>query len=425
MLDIKYIRENIEKVEWVIRARSGYAVDIDKLICLDEERRRLLIEADALKHKKNTASEEIALLKKQGKDTHLIIEEMRFVSNKIQQIDCVIKEKEEQINKILWIIPNILHNSVPVGPASENRIIRQWGKFRKFNFQPKNHMQIAEELDILDMQRAAKITGHAFPLFKGDGSKLVRALIGFMLDTHTKEHNFKEVWPPLLVNRASMTATGQLPKLEEDMYRLKDDDLFLIPTAEVPLTNIYSNEAIPEENLPLYITAYTPCFRREAGTYGRETKGLTRVHQFDKVELVKIVKPENSYDELETLLGCAEKILQMLNIPYRVMLLSAQGTSFAASKCYDIEGWAHVANTYLEVSSCSNFEDFQARRANIRYKNRTTGKSGLVHTLNGSGVALARTIICILENYQQKNGSVQVPNALIKYMDGQDVIRKK
>jgi seryl-tRNA synthetase len=425
MLDIRYIRENIEKVKWAIQVRGSYKLDIEALISLDEERRRFLTQVDELKHKRNLASQQVAKLKMEGKDTKQIVEDMRLVSEKIRQIDCIVREKEDEINKILLIIPNIPHTSIPIGSASENRIMRHWGKIHKFSFPARNHLQISEDIDILDMQRASKITGHAFPLFKGSGSRLIRALIGFMLDVHTKEHGFKEVWPPLLVNRNSMTGTGQLPKLEEDMYRLKDDDLFLIPTAEVPLTNIYSNETIPEEKMPVYLTAYTPCFRREAGTYGKETKGLTRVHQFDKVEMVKFVKPEGSYDELETLLGCAEKILQMLQIPYRVVLLSTQDISFAASKCYDIEAWAPGANTYLEVSSCSNFEDFQARRSNIRYKDRTTGKSSFVHTLNGSGVALARTVICILENYQQKDGTVKVPEVLIEYMDGQNVIGRE
>ena len=302
--------------------------------------------------------------------------------------------------------------------------MRAWGSPKKLDFQPKTHVEIAESLDIIDFKAATKLSGTNFVLFKGDGARLERALYNFMLDIHTTQHGYKEVAPPVLVNRDSMTGTGQLPKMEEDMYRIQDEDLFLIPTAEVPVTNIHRDEILKEEDLPIYYTAYTPCFRREAGSYGKDTKGLVRVHQFDKVELVKFVKPEYSYDELEKLVANAEKILQLLELPYRVIMLASGDLSFAAAKCYDIEAHAAGLNRWLEVSSCSNFEDFQARRANIRFKGQTTKKTTLVHTLNGSGVALARTMIAILENYQTKDGHVSIPKVLQPYMGGQKEIKK-
>jgi len=319
----------------------------------------------------------------------------------------------------LLLIPNIPHKSVTIGPEKDaNKVVKEFGKVPKFKFEPRNHIELADILDIIDFKRASKIAGSFFILYKGLGARLERALINFMLDLHTKKHGYKEIFPPFLVNRKSMTGTGQLPKLEEDMYRLKDDDLFLIPTAEVPVTNMHRDEIIPEEKLPVCYAAYTACFRREAGSYGKDTKGLNRVHQFDKVELVKFVKPETSYDELESLLRNAEKVLQLLDLPYRISALSTQGISFAASKCYDIELWAVGSKMHLEVSSCSNFGDFQARRANIRYRDKETQKLSYVHTLNGSGVATARLLIALIENYQTKNGTVMIPKALQPYMDG-------
>ncbi len=351
---------------------------------------------------------------------------MKTLSQKIKDMDSKVKDIDKKMAKILYNIPNIPHNSVPIGRDDKsNKIIREWGTKRRFDFKPQNHLYLAEYLDIIDFARGSKITGSNFPLYKGSGARLERALINFMLDLHTKRHGYKELWPPSLVNRSSMTGTGQLPKLEEDMYRLKDDDYFLIPTAEVPVTNIHRDEVIDADSLPLCYTAYTPCFRREAGSYGKDTKGLIRVHQFDKVELVKFVMPEDSYNELESLLKDAEEVLQLLELPYRVCILSTGELSFAAAKCYDIEAWSAVSG-YLEVSSCSNFEDFQARRANIRYKQTTDDgreMKGYVHTLNGSGVALARTVIAILENYQQKDGSVVIPEVLQRYMDGQKIIK--
>jgi len=425
MLDIRFIRENSEIVKEALKKRY-IKFDLDELLSLDNQRRKIIKEVDSLKHERNKASKEIGSLLKEGKDAEDKKRQMKTLSQKIKDMDSKVKDIDKKMAKILYNIPNIPHNSVPIGRDDKsNKIIREWGTKRRFDFKPQNHLYLAEYLDIIDFARGSKITGSNFPLYKGSGAKLERALINFMLDLHTKRHGYKELWPPSLVNRLSMTGTGQLPKLEEDMYRLKDDDYFLIPTAEVPVTNIHRDEFIDADSLPLCYTAYTPCFRREAGSYGKETKGLIRVHQFDKVELVKFVMPEDSYNELESLLKDAEEVLQLLELPYRVCILSTGELSFAAAKCYDIEAWSAVSG-YLEVSSCSNFEDFQARRANIRYKQTTDdGREikGYVHTLNGSGVALARTVIAILENYQQKDGSVVIPEVLQRYMDGQKVIK--
>jgi seryl-tRNA synthetase len=326
---------------------------------------------------------------------------------------------------MLISIPNVPHPSLPVGDAACNKLVRSWGEPKKFDFKPLDHIELCQNLDIVDFNRATKITGSNFILFKGWGAKLERALINFMLDLHTGKHGYTEVFPPFLVNRASMLGTGQLPKLEEDMYKLKDDDLFLIPTAEVPVTNIFRDEIIDEEKLPVYYTAYTACFRREAGSYGKDTKGLIRVHEFDKVEMVKFVKPEDSYDELEKLVGNAEEVLQILGLPYRVVMLSTQDISFSASKCYDLEAYTPGADKWLEVSSCSNFEAFQARRANIKIRRKEGKKVEFLHTLNGSGIALARTVVAILENYQQEDGSVLVPEALQPYLNGQKRITRQ
>ncbi|MBU1887643.1 MAG: serine--tRNA ligase, partial [Candidatus Omnitrophica bacterium] len=322
-------------------------------------------------------------------------------------------------------IPNILHESLPKGGPEANKEIRKWGERVKFDFNPKSHIELGQELDILDFPRSSKIAGTGFCVFKGLGAQLERALINFMLDLHTREHGYKEIFPPFLVNRASMTGTGQLPKLEEDMYRLKDDDLFLIPTAEVPVTNLHRDEVLEEEELPICYAAYTACFRREAGSYGKDTKGLMRVHQFDKVELVKFVRPETSYEELEKLLSNAEEVLKRLNLSYRVVMLATGDISFAAAKCYDIETWAPGIEKNLEVSSCSNFTDFQARRANIKYRPGDRKKLEYVHTLNGSGIAMARTIIAIMENYQEKDGSILIPDVLRPYMGERERITKE
>lgn len=424
MLDIKVIRENPDVVKKAVADRN-LKIDIDEILTLDTQRRKLLVEVEDLKHKKNTASNDIAKLMKERKNAKESIENMKVVSQKIDEIDTKVEEIDQKLANLMLIIPNIPHNSVPVGPDNTfNKIVKTWGEAKELSFPALTHNELAEKLDIIDFPRAVKITGANFPLFKGLGARLERALINFMLDLHTKKHGYKEISPPFMVNRASMTGTGQLPKLELDMYRLKDDDLFLVPTAEVPVTNIHRDEVLKEEDLPIYYTAYTPCFRREAGSYGKTTKGLTRVHQFDKVELVKFTLPQNSYEEHEKLLKDAEEVLQLLGLPYRVVLLSSGDLSFSASKCYDIEAWAAGSKTWLEVSSCSNFEDFQARRANIRFRSQEVNrKVNFVHTLNGSGVALARTVICILENYQTKEGAVIVPENLRPYLDGLEIIK--
>ena len=421
MLDIKFIRENRDLVRGSIKNR-GLKLDLDNLIELDNSRRKTLAELEESRAQKNKANEEITHLLKAKKDVKNKIASMKTIAEKIDKLEDSLKEVDKELDNLLLLVPNIAHSSVPVGAPSRREIVRTWGKNRDFDFKPVTHMNLSQHLDIIDFGRAAKITGSNFVLYKGWGAKLERALINFMLDLHTKKHGYTEVFPPFLVNRASMTGTGQLPKLEEDMYRLKDDDLFLIPTAEVPVTNIFRDEILNEEELPKYFTAYTACFRREAGSYGKDTKGLIRVHQFDKVELVKFVKPENSYDELEKLVRDAEEVLQLLGLPYRVVILSTQDLSFAASKCYDLEAYASGIDTWLEVSSCSNFEGFQARRANIRFRRKDNKKIDFVHTLNGSGIALARTVIAILENYQQKDGSIIIPEVLRPYLDGQEII---
>jgi len=424
MLDLKFIRENQDIVKEALKNR-GIKLDIDECLKLDEERRKLLVEVEQLKYERNKANDEIASLMKEKKNPKEIIGKMKVVSQKIADFDKKVEEIDQKIAKFTYIIPNIPDKSTPIGGPGSNKIVRSWGKTPTFDFNPRSHIELAELLGIISFGIASKITGSNFVLYMGMGARLERALINFMLDMHTKKHGYTEVFPPFLVNRKSMTGTGQLPKLEEDMYKLKDDDLFLIPTAEVPVTNIHANDVLDEARLPICYTAYTACFRREAGSYGKDTKGLIRVHQFDKVEMVKFVKPETSFDELEKLLNDAEEVLQALNLPYRVILLATGDISFSAAKCYDIELYAPGTDAYLEVSSCSNFTDFQARRANIKFK-RTT-KDGrrtpeFVHTLNGSGVALARLVVAILENYQNKDGSVNIPKALVPYMDGMEVI---
>ncbi|MFC1658716.1 serine--tRNA ligase [Candidatus Omnitrophota bacterium] len=422
MLDIKFIRENQNAVQEAIHKRQ-IRLDLEEIIKADECRRDILVALEELRREKNLANDEISRLLKDKKDAKRKIETMKSTSHKIDELEGRLKDCQGKLNQLLLLVPNIPHASVPVGDVSKNEIVRSWGKQRKFDFPGLTHTDLASTLDIIDFSRAAKITGSNFALYKGWGARLERALINFMLDLHTQKHGYTEVFPPFLVNRRSMTGTGQLPKLEEDMYRLKDDDYFLVPTAEVPLTNIFAGEILREEDLPIYYAAYSACFRREAGSYGKETKGLVRVHQFDKVELVKFVKPEESYTELEKLLTNAEKVLQLLNLPYRVVALSSGDISFAASKCYDLEAYAPAMDTWLEVSSCSNFESFQARRANIRFRGRDK-KVDYPHTLNGSGVALARTMICILENYQQKDGSITIPEVLRPYLNGESAIPK-
>ncbi|MEW6008141.1 MAG: serine--tRNA ligase [Candidatus Omnitrophota bacterium] len=423
MLDIKFIRENLDLVKQSIKNR-GLSLDLGRLIKLDESRRKTLAELEGLRSQMNKANDEITALLKAKKDAKAKISSMKSISEKIDSLEEKLKKDETGLDELLLAIPNVPHSSVPIGAPDKRQIVRSWGEQPKFDFKPLSHIELSQHLDIIDFNRAAKITGSNFVLYKGEGARLERALINFMLDLHTKEHGYTEVFPPFLVNRASMTGTGQLPKLEEDMYRLKDDDLFLVPTAEVPVTNIFRDEILSEDELPKYFTAYTACFRREAGSYGKDTKGLVRVHQFDKVELVKFVKPETSYDELEKLVKNAEKVLQLLGLPYQIAALSTQDLSFAASKCYDIEAYAIGLDKWLEVSSCSNFESFQARRTNIKFRKKDSKKIDFVHTLNGSGVALARTMIAIIENYQQPDGSIKIPEVLIPYMHGKERISK-
>ncbi len=421
MLDLKFIRENLELVKESISNRN-LQLDLSALLEIDDKRRDILLRLENLRAKRNKANDEIGALLKEKKDAQEKINSMKDISLEIGKMEGEVKSAQEKLSEILIKIPNIAHPSVPIGGPKNNSVVRTWGNPRGFDFKPLSHIDIAQGLDIIDFNRATKITGSNFVLYKGLGAKLERALINFMLDLHTKKHGYTEILPPFLVNRASMTGTGQLPKMEEDMYRLKDDDLFLIPTAEVPVTNIFRDEILDEENLPLFYAAFSACFRREAGAYGKDTRGLMRVHEFNKVEMVKFVKPENSYDELENLVGNAEEVLKLLEIPYRVVKLATQDLSFAASKCYDLEAYAPGIDKWLEVSSCSNFESFQARRANIRFRRKGDKKVDFIHTLNGSGIALPRTVVAILENYQQENGSVLIPKVLREYMDGKERI---
>lgn len=417
MLDIRRIREQEADVRRGLLAKNAAHVDVDGLLDLDRERRRLLTEVEQGKSQRNTVSKEIGLRKKKGEDVTAVMEEMRALGDRIAALDEQVRMTEERLNALLLTVPNLPHASVPVGAdASGNVVVRTHGQPRVFDFKPKPHFELGDHLKLFDFERAARMSGAGFPLYLGQGARLERALINFMLDLHSTEHGYREMAPPFVVNSAAMTGTGQLPKLKDDMYHAEVDDLWLIPTAEVPVTNYYLGEIIPDP-LPIKFCAYTPCFRREAGSAGRETRGLIRVHQFDKVEMVKFVEPATSYDELESLVKDAEDVLQRLGLPYRVLQLCSGDMSFAAAKCYDIELWAPGHNGWLEVSSCSNFEDFQARRAGIRYRN-AEGKPTLVHTLNGSGVALARLVVAILENGQQADGSVVLPEAIRPYMGG-------
>jgi seryl-tRNA synthetase len=421
MLDLRRIREQEADVRRALRLKNATHVDLDGLLALDRERRRLLTDVEQLKNQRNAVSKEIGARKKKGEDVTAIMAETRALGDRIAGLDEQVRTAEEKLQAILLTVPNVPHASVPEGQDSTgNLVARTWGQPRVFEFKPKPHFEIGDHLGLFDFERATRMTGAGFPLYLGAGARLERALINFMIDVHTREHGYREMSPPFVVNSASMTGTGQLPKLKDDMYHAPVDDLWLIPTAEVPITNYYRDEII-DRPLPVYFVGYTPCFRREAGAAGRETRGLIRVHQFDKVEMVKFVDPASSYDELEKLVANAEVILQRLGLHYRVLQLCTGDLSFAAAKCYDIELWAPGHNGWLEVSSCSNFEDFQARRANIRYRN-ADGKTAFVHTLNGSGTALARLVVAILENYQQADGSVLLPEALRPYMGGLDRI---
>ncbi|MCC7201298.1 MAG: serine--tRNA ligase [Nitrospirae bacterium] len=417
MLDIRLIRENPSKVMEGFRKR-GETVDLVAIMKLDEDRMSLLRRIEDLRSQRNRNSDEIGRLKREGKSADLLLEQMKGVSDEIKKLETDIRGIEEQEQEILLILPNIPHESVPVGENEHGNIeIRNWGEIPEFSFEPKPHWEIGEDLDIIDFQRATNIAGARFSLMKGSGALLERSLINFMLDLHTREHGYKEVVPPFMVNRKTMTGTGQLPKFEEELFKIERDGYYLIPTAEVPVTNIHQGELLQEEALPLYYTAYTPCFRREAGSYGKDTRGLIRQHQFNKVELVKFSKPEDSYNELEKLTSNAEEVLKRLGLPYRVVALCTGDMGFSSAKTYDIEVWLPGQGTYREISSCSNFGDFQARRADIRYKT-IKGRTEYVHTLNGSGLAVGRTLVAILENYQQEDGTVVIPNALRNYMGG-------
>ena len=424
MLDIRFIRENLEQVEQRLATR-GSEIRLDEFRQLDTQRRELLGEVETLKAEKNRVSALIG----QTKDKSQVqgeIARMKEVSSQIKQMDDVLREISDKLSAILMTIPNLPDESIPVGISEDDNIeIRRWGTPREFSFEAKAHWDIGEALDILDFERAGKLTGARFALYKGAGARLERALINFMLDLHTEQHKYVEILPPFMVNRDSMTGTGQLPKFEEDLFHVEGPDYFLIPTAEVPVTNIHRDEILGAEQLPLCYTAYTPCFRKEAGSHGRDTRGLIRQHQFNKVELVKFVAPENSDAELEKLLANAEKVLQLLELPYRVVDLCTGDIGFSAARTFDIEVWLPGQSVYREISSCSNFRDFQARRAAIRYRREEGAKPEFVHTLNGSGLAVGRTLLAILENYQQEDGSVIVPEVLRPYMGGLERITGK
>jgi len=418
MLEIKFVRQNFSNVQKALSAR-GKTAEIDIFKDCDAHRRKILLEIEKLRHNRNVVTDRIAVMKQAGEDTESLVTEMRKVSKRIKELDISLSEYEKKLNTILLGLPNIPHSSVPVGKDSmENPVVKTIGKLPDFKFEPLAHWSLGQKLGILDFERAAKIAGARFPLYFGAGAKLERALINFMLDIHTAEHCYKEVLPPFIVNRQSMINTGQLPKFEEDLFKLKGWDYYLIPTAEVPVTNIHTNEILDENMLPVLYTAYTPCFRSEAGSYGKDTRGLIRQHQFNKVELVKFTTPETSYDELEKLLKDAETILKRLKLPYQVISLCTGDLGFSAAKTYDIEVWMPAQGVYREISSCSNFESFQARRANIRFKTKGRKGTQLVHTLNGSGLAVGRTVAAILENYQEPDGSVILPEAIRPYMGG-------
>jgi seryl-tRNA synthetase len=425
MLDAKYIREHIQEVKEKLFLRDQ-TINLDKFLSIDEERRKTIQEWEKLRALQKKVSDEISKKRREGIDTSGLIAEMKKVSQELKDLDMMVEEKEKALQEILLIIPNLPHESVPKGKdSSDNVEVRRWGEIPKFDFEPKSHWDLGEALGILDFKSGAKIAGARFTLYWDLGAKLERALINFMLDLHTREHGYREVLPPFMVNRFTMMGTGQLPKFEEELFKVEGTDYFLIPTAEVPVTNIHQDEVLEEEVLPLYYTAYTPCFRKEAGSYGKDTRGLIRQHQFNKVELVKFTTPESSYDELEKLLMDAEEVLKRLKLPYRIVNLCTGDLGFSASKTYDIEVWLPGQNSFKEISSCSNFEDFQARRAKIRYRISGKSKTEYVHTLNGSGLAVGRTVVAILENYQQADGSVIIPEVLRHYLYGVERIEKR
>jgi len=430
VLDLKFVRENADLIRRKLSER-GVAFDLDELLRCDLERRRLLVEVEQLKHLRNVVSEKVGELKRQGQDASAEVAQMREVSARIKKLDEEVKLHEERLQNLLLLIPNIPHESVPIGIGSEDNVeVRRWGEPRVYDFKPKPHWELGEELGILDLGRAAKLSGSRFAVLKGAGALLERALINYMLDLHVREHGYIEVFPPLLVNANTMLGTGQLPKFEEELFRTfrveeENGRLYLIPTAEVPVVNFHRDEILPPGTLPLNYVAYTPCFRREAGSYGKDVRGIMRQHQFNKVELVMLVEPERSYEALETLTHHAEEVLKRLGIPYRVVALSTGDLGFASTKTYDIEVWIPSQEAYREISSCSNCEDFQARRASIRFRRSPKASAEYVHTLNGSGLAVGRTWIAVVENYQQGDGSILIPEVLRPYMNGLERIAKQ
>ncbi|MBM7552218.1 serine--tRNA ligase [Thalassobacillus pellis] len=424
MLDMKFLRNNFEEVKSKLQNRGEDLSDLDKFGDLDSRRRELILETEELKAKRNDVSKEISVLKREKKDAEPMIKEMREVGDQIKELDTELKTVEEQLENLLLSIPNIPHESVPVGEDEDDNVeVRKWGELPDFGFDAKAHWDLATELDILDFERASKVTGSRFVFYKKLGARLERALLNFMMDLHADEHGYQEMLPPYMVNRTSMTGTGQLPKFAEDAFKIADWDYYLAPTAEVPVTNYHREEIMDAADLPGKYVAFSACFRSEAGSAGRDTRGLIRQHQFNKVELVQFVKPEDSYDMLEELTGNAEKVLQLLKLPYRVMSMCTGDLGFTAAKKYDIEVWVPSYDTYREISSCSNFEDFQARRAGIRFRREANSKPEFVHTLNGSGLAIGRTVAAILENYQQEDGTVVVPEVLRPYMGGKEIIK--
>ena len=425
MLDLRFVRSNPDVVRDSLVRRGESADGLDSLLAADEKRRTILVEVEELKRRRNEASERVARLKREGTDASEIIDEMKGVAERIRGLDEGLAAVESAITQLLLGIPNIPHESVPLGrDDSENVEVRRWGQPRQFEFEPKAHWDLGVDLDILDFERASKIAGARFAIYKGMGSRLVRALVNFMLDLHTQEHGYTEVFPPFLVNAASMVGTGQLPKFADDMFKCEGLDYYMVPTAEVPVTNMYRGEILDGARLPVKHVAYTACFRAEAGAAGRDTRGLIRQHQFDKVELVKFVHPEVSYDELESLVADAQSVLEILELPYRVTMMCTGDVGFSAAKKYDLEVWMPSYNRYVEISSCSNFEAFQARRADIKFRPAPGAKAEFVHTLNGSGLAVGRTIAALLENWQQADGSVVVPERLRRHMGGLEAITK-
>jgi seryl-tRNA synthetase len=422
MLDLSFVRENLEQVRQMLRDR-GLPDPLTAFEALDRERRKLLTEAESRKARRNKVSDEIAALKKQGQDASALIQEMKQAGGEIKKLDDEAKNIDDQLRAALRLIPNFPHSSVPVGRTSgDNREIRRWGEPRQFDFEPKAHWDLGPALGILDFDRAAKISGARFAVYSGAGAQLERALANFMLDLHTREHGYTEILPPFIVNSASLTGTGQLPKFAQDLFKLEDSDFWLIPTAEVPVTNLYRDEVLEAEKLPMKHCAWTACFRSEAGSYGKDTRGIIRQHQFQKVELVKFSLPEASYDELESLTLDAAAVLERLKLPYRVVSLCTGDLGFSSAKTYDLEVWLPSSREYKEISSCSNFEAFQARRANLRFRRGKGGKTEFLHTLNGSGLAIGRTWVAIVENYQQADGSVVIPDALRPYLRGLEKI---